>query len=124
MMIPGTNLLGLALTVLGTQTVTWHRAASRAQNEAGQWVTAYDAPVSVRGSWQSVERAKYQTLGLDLAKTYFNFYSAAPIKGVSRGTSPDLLDVNGRRHEVVAVLDWVPQDGWCGVMVVDVGPAP
>lgn len=123
-MIPGGSLLGLALNVTGTQTVTWHSAAARTQNDAGQWVTTYDIPVRVRGSWQSVERIKYQALGLDLAKTYFNFYSAAPIKGAGRGTSPDLLDFNGRRHEVINVLDWAPQDGWCGVTVVDVGPAP
>lgn len=123
-MIPGANLLGLALSVIGTQTATWHRAASRAQNDAGQWVTIYATPVNVRGSWQSVERTKYQALGLDLAKAYFNFYSPAPIQGLGRGTSPDLLDFNGRRHEVVNGLDWVPQNGWRGVMVVDVGPAP
>jgi hypothetical protein len=124
MNIPGANLLSFALSVIGSQTVTWHRANGRIENELGQWMTQYAPAVEVAGSWQSVDRTKYTALGLDLAKTYYNFYASVPIEGIQREVSPDLLDFKGRRHEVVNVLDWSAQDGWRGVMVVDVGPVP
>jgi len=124
MIIPGSNLLNIALGVIGTQSVLWRQATGRTENRLGQWITAYADPVPVKGSMQSVDRMKYQTLGLDLAKSYYNLYISQPIEGIARGESPDLIDYNGRRHEVVNVLDWSPQDGWRGVMVVDVGPVP
>ena len=123
-MIAGMNLMDVALGVVGTQSVTWHRASDRTQNAQGQWITAYDAPLTVRGSMQAVDQVKYQAMGLDLTRRYSAFYGTAPIKGTERGQSPDLLDYNGRRHEVVNELDWLPQAGWCGVLVVDIGPVP
>lgn len=123
-MIPGVNLLGLALGVIGGQLVRWHHANGRSENELGQWVTAYDAPVDVIGSWQAVDRTRYTAMGLDLAKTYATFYASVAIEGIQREASPDLLDFNGRRHEVANLLDWSAQDGWRGVLVVDVGPVP
>ncbi|AZD85007.1 hypothetical protein KS461_10075 [Pseudomonas chlororaphis] len=124
MIIPGSNLLNIALGVIGTQAATWHQAIGRTENKLGQLVADYADPVTVQGSMQSVDRMKYQALGLDLAKSYYNFYASTPIDGIARGESPDLIDYNGRRHEVVNVLNWSPQDGWRGVMIVDVGPVP
>lgn len=123
-MIADMNLMELALSVVGTQSVTWHHANGRTQNAQGQWIVTYDAPIIVHGSVQAVDRVKYQSMGLDMARRYCVFYGTAPIKGVERGQSPDLLDYNGRRHEVVNELDWLPQAGWCGVLVVDTGPVP
>lgn len=123
-MIAGMNLMALALSVVGTQSVTWHRANGRTQNAQGQWMTSFDAPIIVDGSVQAVNRVRYQAMGLDLARRYSTFYGTAPIKGMERGQSPDLIDYNGRRHEVVNDQDWIPQAGWCGVLVVDTGPVP
>lgn len=123
-MIANLNILDLALGVIGSQQVFWHQATGRSQNAQGQWITRYDPPQPITGSLQAVDRTRYQALGLDLARRYRVFYGTAPIKGVERGQTPDLLDYDGRRHEVVNDLDWRRQAGWQGVLVVDVGPVP
>lgn len=121
MIVPGANLLNMALGVIGAQTVIWRAYAGRTENALGQWVTTYADPVPLRGSWQPLDRTKYEALGLDLSRTYHNFYASAGIDGINRGESPDLIEYQGRRHEVVNELDWRGQDGWRGVLVIDVG---
>lgn len=124
MMIPGSNLLGMAFSLIGTEEVAWHRYVKRTENELGEWVSQHLLPVPARGSVQPLDRAKYSDLGLDLAKSYFTLYTSSPIGGVDRQKAPDLVDYNGRRHEVVDVLDWTSLDGWRSVLLIDIGPVP
>lgn len=124
MIVPGSNLLGLALTLIAPQGVEWSRATGRTENDLGQWVTTYDAPVALWGSWQPLAAAKYTELGLDLAKRYFVFYVSASVASIERAQSPDVLVRDGRRHVVEdSDSDWLTIDGWRGVLCVDVGPA-
>lgn len=122
-MIPGINLMNAALTVIGTKRVVWRAFQSRSQNSLGNWINVYKRDAWLSGSWQSVPADRIKELGYDTSKTYRRFYVSAPVDGVNRGTSPDLLIADGRKYEVVSTDDWIVQDGWVAILCVDVGPA-
>lgn len=123
-MIPGSNLLNMAMGLIATQPVTWIRSTGRTQNALGQWVTAYAEPVVIRASFQPLDGAKYETLGLDLEKRYFVLYTSAAVKSIERDESPDLVQFSGRRYQCEADAgDWLAIDGWRGVLCIDVGAA-
>lgn len=122
-MIPGINLMNVALTVIGSKRVVWRAFLSRSQNSLGNWINAYKRDTWLSGSWQSVPADRVKELGYDTSKTYKKFYVSAPVDGVNRGTSPDLLIADGRKYEVVSTDDWIVQDGWVAILCVDVGAA-
>lgn len=123
MIVPGANLLNMAMGLIGTQQAAWYRAIGRTQNALGQWVTEYAEPVVIRGSMQPLDRAKYEAMGLDLARQHWVFYTSHPVEGVARGDSPDRLTYNGRKLEVVDETNWYIADGWRGLLLVDEGAA-
>lgn len=124
MIVPGSNLLAIAGRVIRFQRVTWRAWASRAVNAVGEWESTYLAPVVVRGSWQPVNRDRYEQQGLDLARKYYNFYTSHPLRGVEIGRGADQVDRQGRRYDVVDVQPWDEVDGWSHVLLVDVGAIP
>jgi len=121
-MIPGANLLSIALSVIGTQTVQHLMTTGRTQNAVGAWVTTYADPVPLQVSWQPVESKKYEQLGLDMAKDYHSIWMRSQAVAISRGESPDRFIYGGRLHEAVDPKDWFSQDGWVEVLVIDIGP--
>lgn len=121
-MIPGSNLLAQAGTVIAFQTVDYLAATGRTLDAAGVWVTTYAAPTPVRGSFQSINTNLYERLGLDYQKSYRNFYSVDPVYGTTRDRSGDRVQFFGRTYEAVGGSDWRAQDGWQGTLFVDVGP--
>lgn len=120
MNIPGANLLALAHTVIGFQTVKHYVETSRTNNAIGQFVTAFADPVDIQGSFQPVPRQKYAEMGLDATKIYATFYSSTPIADVDRNRSGDQLEFDGKRWEIAGTNDWTAIDGWNGVLVVRV----
>lgn len=123
-MIPGSNLLNAALTVIAKQTVTYYRSTGRALNNVGQDVTTYAAGVSAMGSFQPVPRKLYTAYGLDLQKSYFTFYVSSNVIDVERDVSGDQIAFNGRRFQCESNNDWYAIDGWKGVLCVDIGANP
>jgi hypothetical protein len=123
MSVPGSNLLSIALTVIAPQQIALSRATGRVQNAIGEWVTTYAAQVPVEGSWQPVDQTKYESLGLDLTKKYFMFYTTEQINSINRGESPDLCERNGRKYSTVSDVPWNDVDGWQSAMFVDIGVA-
>ena len=122
-MTPGSNILNMALGLIGRKTVMWRAFAGRTQNALGNWVVTYAADVPLSGSWQSDPTDRVTELGFDTSKTYRRFWASAPVDAVNRGTSPDLLIADGRKYEVVSTDDWIVQDGWVSIICVDIGPA-
>lgn len=120
-MIPGQNLLNMALSVIARQTITYYRATGRTLNDVGQDITAYASPVSIVGSLQPVPRQLYEQLGLDLQKSYYTFYTSNNIEDVGRDVSGDQFVFNGQRYQVESDNDWYAQDGWKGVLCVLIG---
>lgn len=121
-MIYGINLLSAASSVIGLQEVTWRRFKGREQNDRGFWITEYHDPVVIKGSWQPVPESTIRDLGLDATRRYYNLYSSHEIATVSRGESPDIIDQGGYSHEVVGRTDWYAQNGWRGILCVEIGP--
>ena len=122
-MIPGINLLNMALGVIQPQQITWFRFLGNTENELGQDIPAFDAGTPILGSFQPVDARTVQQLGMDIQKSYRNLYTSHPIESLKRDTSPDYLLFQGRKYQVMGDTDWIAQDGWKALMFVDVGAA-
>lgn len=122
-MIPGINLLNIALGAIQPQQITWFRFLGNTENELGQDIPAFDAGTPIIGSFQPVDARTVQQLGLDIQKSYRNLYTSNPIESLKRDTSPDYVVFQGRKYEVVGDTDWSVQDGWKALMFVDTGAA-
>lgn len=124
MIVPGSNLLSIASRVIRFQRVAWRAWVGRTENDLGQWVSSFGPPIVIRGSWQPVQRDRYEQQGLDLTRKYYNFYTSHPLRGVDIDRGADQVDYRGRRHDVVDVEPWDAEDGWSHVLLVDVGAVP
>ena|ERR1700759_919569 len=120
-MIPGRNILNMAMSIIAKQTVNYYEDAGRTKNAIGNYVTSYDDAVQIVGSFQPVPRQLYYTYGLDLQRIYYTFYSSNNIQDVGRDVSGDQIGFNGRRYQVESSNDWFALDGWMGVLCVDIG---
>ncbi len=117
-MIPGSNLLNLAFSVIAKQSVIYYKALGRALNNVGQDVTTYAAGASLLGSFQPVPRNLYQQFGLDLQRSYFNFYVSADLIDLGRDVSGDQIVFNNQRYQCESATDWYSIDGWKAVLCV------
>lgn len=120
-MIPGSNLLNAAFSVIAQQQVTYLRYLSRELNEIGNYVTTYEAGVTLRGSLQAIPRTKYEQYGLDLQKNYVMFYASKNILDLARDISGDLIAFGGKLYQCQSESDWYGVDGWTSVQCVDIG---
>lgn len=123
-MTPGGNLLKRALRLISSQRVTYYKYGGRTTDEAGVYVPQYNLPIYLDGSLQSVPRNLYQNLGLDWNKNYKTFYCSTQLLDVQRGVTGDQFAYAGRQYQVESSNDWYAQDGWNGVLAVDIGSAP
>lgn len=120
-MIPGGNLLGLALSVIAPQTVLYLAYEGKTTNAAGKEVVTYAEPTGIYGSFQPINRDRYEANGLDFDKSYATFYATGSYKPPFRNGAADRFAYAGRLWEAVGKVDWFAQDGWDAVMLVDVG---
>ena len=119
-MIPGSNLLNMAASLISLQSGTWERFTGRTQNRVRQYINQYDPPVQISGSFQPVPRQVYSQLGLDFNEFYLMLYTSTEIYDTQRDTSGDIINFDSRRFRVVGRNEWSPVDGWNGVMLVEV----
>lgn len=122
-MIPGSDLLDDALTIIDSQTVDYYRSTGRTLNDIGQDVPGYADPVQIYGSLQPVPRTLYEQYGLNLQKSYYTFYTSNNVIDVARNVSGDQFVYNGQRYQVESNNDWYSVDGWKGVLCVLIGAA-
>ena len=115
-MIPGSNLLQTAFSVIGQQRVTLHKAVSRETNEIGLDVVTYAAPVTITGSVQAVPRNRYADLGLDLNSNYVTLYTVKCVSDIQRGQSGDKIVFDCKNYEITSKTDWHAIDGWVSVI--------
>jgi len=120
-MIPGQNILKMALSVIAKQTVLYYKFAGRSLNAVGQDVTTYSSPFVIVGSFQPVPKRLYAQYGLDFQKSYYTFYTSNPILDVERKVSADQIAYNGQRFQCESNTDWFSIDGWKGVLCVFLG---
>lgn len=123
-MIPGSNLLNLALSVIARQQFQYFQFLSRAQNAIGQDIATYAAPLSLSGSVQPVPRELYHDNGLDFQRNYFLFYVSENVIDPRRDVSGDIMNFAGNTYQCISENDWFPIDGWTGVLCVQVENTP
>lgn len=121
-MIPGQNLLNMALTVIAKQTVTYYAALDRQLGPTGLYITEYAPGAQVVGSFQPVPQKLYEQYGLDLQKEYFNFYASKNIIDVGRDVSGDQIAFQGLRYQCESNTEWFGEDGWNGILCIEIGP--
>lgn len=126
-MIPGSNILKQALTVIGSATVNYFAYAGKTTGPSGLVTTSYAAPVTVKkGSLQIVPRSRYSEYGLDWAKSYVTWF-VPDINATSISRNPDdtgdVIEWKGRRYQLIGDTPWFNVDGWNEVLCVDIGPA-
>lgn len=119
-MIPGSNILNIALTAIGMQQVLYYRFLTRVTNEIGLDESNYDSPIVVSGSLQPVPRNRYEQLGLDFNRNYFTFYAAKNIQDLARDVSGDRISFNGKVFDCLSANDWYGIDGWLAITIVEI----
>lgn len=117
-MIPGSNLLNMALGVIGSQPVLYYRdSQQREELPNGVLVTKFDPGRTIpRGSVQAISQYKVEQMGLDMSKHYVEWLVSRDVLGVERNASGDQMVWSGKRYTVVEVEQWSPQDGWCAAV--------
>lgn len=120
MLVPGSNLLSMALGVIRPQAPQLSAWVSRTRGVTGVFVDTYAEPVTISGSFQPIDRKAYQALGLDLARTYSVLYTSTPIRTVAPDVAGDLVTYAGKTHKAESVMDWQAQDGWRSYIFVEV----
>lgn len=119
-MIPGANLLNMALGVIGAQQPEWRKYLGMTTNPAGVKVATWAAGVPVTGSLQPVGNTHLQQLGLDWTKSYVTFYASQDFGDPTRDKTGDKLVYGGKTYQVMSKTPWVLQDGWSSVLCVEV----
>lgn len=137
MIIPGSNLLATALTVIASQPVNWFQFASVVTGPTGADTSSYASPQTKRGSVQPVPRNRYEALQLDWQKSYITWY-VPNVDAMSIMRNPDgngdviewpvnndgsLIAGKSRRYQLIGDNPWTNIDNWTAVIGVDIGPA-
>lgn len=118
--IIGSNILNMALNIVGRQRVKWFKANGRVTNSVGLDVAAFDDAIPIYGSFQPVPRTMFVVLGLDFEKEYVNYYTSNRLTDIVRDKSPDEFEFEGSRYQVMSNTDWTKIDGWLGSMAVKI----
>lgn len=119
MTIPGSNILNMAMGLIGAQTVGWERFTGFTTNAAGVDVPSFADEVPLTGSFQAVPFKLVQQLGLDWSKTYATFYASVNFGEPERDKTGDRLTYAGKVYQIESKTTWHAQDGWDYVLCVE-----
>lgn len=123
MMVPGSDLLSIALTVINPQEVIYRQFLGRQPNSARILVDTWGVPFALMGSVQRVKRDKYTELGLEFSKRYVTLYASLDIMDLHRENNGDQFVWAGRKYQVTSDGNWFAMDGWASCIAVDLGAA-
>lgn len=120
-MIPGVNLLHVAMGMLGNQTVQYMRYLGEETLVNGVRVQKYDEGVTItEGSVQPIPRSNYRENGLNFSREYVTWWVSREVLGLDRNFSGDKISWNGKVWIVDSDISWFEQDGWCEVTMWNV----
>lgn len=119
-MIPGFDILGLALMAIQRQEFLYRPFISRSLNGIGDQIPVYGPLVDVSGSVQPVPRTMYQFMGLDFQKFYMNFFIERAVIDIARDVSGDQFIFQGKTFQCLSRTAWHNIDGWDQVLCVEV----
>lgn len=117
-MIPGSNLLNQAFSLIAKQTVEWYKFDTRVLNDIGLYEDVYFPEITIQGSLQPIHKNLFEKFGLNLAEDYANFYVSTNLIGLGRDYSGDYLIFNNDRYVVQDNAEWFPIDGWTGLLMI------
>jgi hypothetical protein len=123
MRVPGANLLNIALSAIGSATVTYYKDSGRFTTDTGRDVTTFEAAqVIASGSVQPIPMSRYAYLNLDFTKKYVIWFVSRDALGVERGKSGDQIVWNTKRYQIESATDWHAVDGWNELLCVEIDP--
>lgn len=117
-MIPGSNILALALSVIQPTSIEYYSFVSRQLNSIGLEESTFSAPEVIKGSVQAMPLAEYNNLGLDLSREYVTLFAQKDMHNSGRDRENDYFMWDGYRWDVVNVTAWKAIDGWSQVIAV------
>ncbi len=117
-MIPGGNLYAMATRLIGKSSYTYFAATGQVTDDRGFRNTTYAAGTSLADSIQPIPRELYESMGLDLDRYYLMVYTDNDLLVLDRGRGADQIEYQSDRYELLSDNDWMPQDGWRGVLAV------
>lgn len=119
-MIPGSNLLSMALRVIAPQTIAYYPYVSRTKLANGVLNPVYGSGVNVDGSFQPVPRSRYENMGLDFQKNYVTIFVSKNVIDIERDVTGDRFTYAGKLYQAESRTDWFSQDGWDAILCVEV----
>ncbi len=119
-MIPGGNLLNLAMSAIQKQQLGYVAYAGRALAANGDYVPAYLNAVTIGGSIQPIKRSLYENMGLDFQKNYVNIFVPNDINDIKRASAGDQFTFKEKTFQVLSNEEWFQMDGWDQVLCVEV----
>lgn len=119
-MIPGSNLLGLANTIISPLKVQYEKFIDKTTNSLGLDVDNFAPAIDIIGNFQPVPREKYEHLGLDFESNYAMWYGQTFMGTVTRGDTGDKITFAGELYSAIGDNDWIAVDGWSGVMFIEI----
>ncbi len=118
MVFPGGNLYAMATRLIGKSSYTYFAFVSRVLDDRGVWNSTYAAGTSLADSIQPIPRELYESMGLDLDRYYLMVHTDNDLLVLDRGRGADQIEYQSDRYELLSDNDWMPQDGWRGVLAV------
>lgn len=120
MMVPGSNLLNMALGVIQpTANVTYQEYVGKGENEFGTTVPQYGPEKPLIGvSVQPMSKQQVKQTGLELNRSYIQIWSTTNVQGGYRGRENDIIVWAGYKWQVMPDSDWMIQDGWTRIVAV------
>lgn len=119
MSVPGSNLFRRAASLIRLNSVNLRRFTGMVTRSDGLEVPSFAAAETVSVSAQPAQSTLIATLGLDMSKSYFMFYSSnGPFNTPERGRAGDLIQFAGEWYQVINATPWAFIDGWDSVLCV------
>ena len=119
---PGSNVLQVALTVIGKDEFLHLKWIGQTQTPAKVMVQTYDPPVTVYGSIQAVDRKLYHRMGLNFDARYIQIWATQNVDDLDRYRPSDQIVWGGRLFNIYGEDDWSPIDNWNSMLAIDIGP--
>ena len=123
-MIPGSNILNQALSVIAQTQFLYYMANARTPNSVGQYQSTYNQPRMLTGSVQAVPRNLYEKYGLEFQNHYLKIYVSQNVIDVTRNSSGDMVVYSCSNWQIESITPWFAIDGWVEIIAVQVPNAP
>ncbi|PSZ18164.1 hypothetical protein [Escherichia sp. 4726-5] len=120
MFVPGSNLLGMALSAINPSTgVQIKRFLGQQENDFGKTINAYSDPESLYGaSVQPLSFRDIQQFGLTTGREYITAWIQTGANSAYRGAAADVILWNAAEWEIIQPTNWKVQDGWTQLVAV------